>query len=79
MDDIQNRQTVLFSATQTPEVGISIIRLIQTLCLYFVYRFLCLYIDLSCRLKSLLSYHLKKMKKVKENQFMLELMMTIQR
>jgi superfamily II DNA/RNA helicase len=30
MDDMQNRQTVLFSATQTPEVGKSVIQFIYS-------------------------------------------------
>ena len=79
MDGMQNRQTVLFSATQTPEVSRSFMLIVVKLFIHDFYRFLFLCIDVSHRLKNLLNCHLRKMKKVKKNLFMLESMMISQR
>jgi len=50
-----------------------------TLLILDLYKFLFLCFDVSGRLKILLNCHLRRMKKVKKNQFMLELMMISQR
>ena len=75
MDDMQNRQTVLFSATQTPEVSRSFMLLVVN----FSYIICSSYAVMPHRLKNLLNCNLRKMKKVKKNLFMLELMMISQR
>ena len=79
MDGMQNRRTVLFSATQTPEVSRSFMLIVVKLFIHDFYILLFLCIDVSHRLKNLLNCHLRKMKKVKKNLFMLESMMISQR
>lgn len=62
MDDMQNRQIVLFSATQTPEVSRSFMLLVVN----FSYIIFSSYAVMPHMLKILLNCHLRKMKKVKK-------------
>jgi hypothetical protein len=74
MDDMQNRQTVLFSATQTPEVSRSFMLLVVN----FSY-IICSYAVMPHRLKFFAKLSFEKNEESKKSLFMLELMMISQR